>query len=184
MATKVPTDLKELASSLQILNHNAIADRNTTALQDVFNYITGGHPQSQTNINGFTFRGLPVSGSYDQNIEFDGLMGTPLKKSAQSAANVDNLEFLKGPNSVLYGQMHPGGLMNIVSKSPEEVQDIALRATGFTYDGAFNDFGDKNGGTFTVDATGPARCGKALALPARSSTPRITLPPVPAILTN
>jgi iron complex outermembrane recepter protein len=159
MATKVPTDLKELSSSLQILNQNAITDRNATTLQDIFTYITGVS-QSQTNINGFTFRGLPVSGSYDQNIEFDGLMGTPLKKSAQSAANVDNLEYLKGPNSVLYGQMHPGGLMNIVSKSPEEDAQINLRATYFTYAGAFNTPGDKNGGTFTFDATGPIDAGK------------------------
>jgi iron complex outermembrane receptor protein len=159
MATKVPTDLKDLSSSLQILNQNAITDRNATNLQDIFVYITGV-TQSQTNINGFTFRGLPVSGSYDQNIEFDGLMGTPLKKSAQSAADVEDLEFLKGPNTVLYGQMHPGGLMNIVSKSPEEEQQIDLRATFFTFDGAFNWPGDKNGATFSVDATGPIDQGK------------------------
>lgn len=154
MATKVSTPLKDLASSLQILNSNAISDREAVNLQDVFVYMTGV-TQSQSNINGFTFRGLPVSGSYDQNIEFDGLMGTPLKKSAQSAANVADLEFLKGPNSVLYGQMHPGGLMNIVTKSPEEVASIDLRATAFTYAGEFDSFGSKGGGGFTFDATGP-----------------------------
>jgi len=161
MATKVPTDLKELASSLQILNQNGIADRNAITLQDVFSYFTGV-TQNQTNINGFTFRGLPVSGSYDQNIEFDGLMGTPLKKSAQSAADVDNLEFLKGPNTVLYGQMHPGGLMNIVSKSPEAEPSTVIRVTGFTYEGAFNRQFNKNGGTFMVDTTGAVDKGQHL----------------------
>ncbi len=153
-ANKIPTNTMDLSSSLQILNKNAIADRNANSLQDIFAYLTGV-AQSQTNINGFTFRGLPVSGSYDQNIEFDGLMGTPLKKSAQSAANVDSLEFLKGPNSVLYGQMHPGGLMDIVSKSPEMVEMNDFRATYFTYAGAFNDAFDKNGGSFSIDSTGP-----------------------------
>jgi iron complex outermembrane receptor protein len=158
MATKIPTDLKDLSSSLQILNQTAISDRNANSLQDVFGYLTGVS-QSQTNINGFTFRGLPVSGSYDQNIEFDGLQGTPLKKSAQSAADVADLEFLKGPNSVLYGQMHPGGLMNIVSKSPEDVQFVDLRATYFTYAGSFNGPLNKNGGSFSLDATGPIDAG-------------------------
>ena len=153
-ANKIPTNTMDLATSLQILNKNAIADRNANSLQDIFAYLTGV-AQSQTNINGFTFRGLPVSGSYDQNIEFDGLMGTPLKKSAQSAANVDSLEFLKGPNSVLYGQMHPGGLMDIVSKSPEQVRMTDFRATYFTYAGAFNSAGNKNGGSFSIDTTGP-----------------------------
>jgi iron complex outermembrane receptor protein len=161
MAAKVPTDLKDLSSSLQILNQSAISDRNAVSLQDVFGYLTGVS-QSQTNINGFTFRGLPVSGSYDQNIEFDGLQGTPLKKSAQSAADVDNVEFLKGPNSVLYGQMHPGGLMNIVSKSPGEIQQVDLRATWFTYAGQFNGPGNKNGGSFSLDATGPIDSGNHL----------------------
>ena len=158
-ATKIPTDTKDLATSLQILNQNAIADRNATTLQDVFSYLTGV-AQSQNSINGFTFRGLPVSGSYDQNIEFDGLMGTPLKKSGQSSANVDSLEFLKGPNSVLYGQMHPGGLMNIVSKSPEQVEMTDFRATYFTYDGKFNSAFNKNGGSFSIDTTGPIDQGK------------------------
>lgn len=159
MATKIPTDLLDLSTSLQILNQNAISDRNAVTLQDVFNYLTGV-TQSQANINGFTFRGLPVSGSYDQNVEFDGLMGTPLKKGAYSAADVAELEFLKGPNSVLYGQMHPGGLMNIVSKSPDDIQSTDFRATWFTYAGTYNDFGDKNGGSFTVDTTGPIDSGK------------------------
>ena len=153
-ANKIPTNTMDLATSLQILNKNAIGDRNANSLQDVFAYLTGV-AQSQNNINGFTFRGLPVSGSYDQNIEFDGLMGTPLKKSAQSSANVDSLEFLKGPNSVLYGQMHPGGLMDIVSKSPELVTMTDLRATYFTYAGEFNNAFSKNGGSFSIDTTGP-----------------------------
>lgn len=161
MATKVPTELKDLASSLQIINSTAITDRQVTNLQDVFAYLVGVS-QSQQNINGFTFRGLPVSGSYDQNIEFDGLMGTPLKKSAQSAADVADLEFLKGPNSVLYGQMHPGGLMNIVTKSPELTPAIDLRTTWFTYAGEFNAPGNKNGGSVTLDATGPIDSGQHL----------------------
>ena len=161
MASKVATDLKDLASSLQVLNQNAIADRNANNLQDVFVYLTGV-TQSQTNINGFTFRGLPVSGSYDQNIEYDGLMGTPLKKGAQSAADVSSLEFLKGPNSVLYGQMHPGGLMNIVSKNPLSDPQIDFRATVFSYDGAFNPLGNVNGDSFSIDATGPVDAGKHL----------------------
>ena len=51
---------------------------------------------------GFTFRGFPNTGSYTQNIQFDGLQGPTLKKAATSAVNVDSMEFLKGPNGVLY----------------------------------------------------------------------------------
>lgn len=161
MASKIPMDLKDLASSLQIMNSTAITDRNAVTLVDVFGYVVGAN-QSQSNINGFTFRGFPNTGSYTQNIQFDGLMGPTLKKAATSAANVDSMEFLKGPNGVLYGQMNPGGLLNIVSKSPKEKQESYLRVTAGFYAGEFNSFGSKVTNTLSYDTTGPVGNSKHL----------------------
>ena len=154
MASKIPMELKELPSSLSIMNSTAITDRNAVTLVDVFGYVVGA-TQSQGNINGFSFRGFPNTGSYTQNIQFDGLMGATLKKAASSAANVDSLEFLKGPNGVLYGQMNPGGLLNIVTKNPKEKQESYLRVTAGVYAGEFTDFGHKVTNTFSFDTTGP-----------------------------
>jgi len=95
MATKVATNLKELSSSLQILNSNSISDRNATSLQDVYNYVIGIF-QSQGNTNGFSFRGFPNTGTFTQNLEYDGLQGGMFNHSATSAADVESLEFLKG----------------------------------------------------------------------------------------
>ncbi len=161
MATKIPMDMKELASSLQVLNANAISDRNALALPDIFNYVVGA-TQSQQNINGFSFRGFANTGSYTQNIQFDGLMGATLKKGASSSANVESLEFLKGPNGVLYGQMNPGGLLNIVSKSPKEIRQTIVRATVGTFNGGYSSFGDRLTSTFMFDTTGPLDAKKHL----------------------
>ena len=161
MATKLPMDMKEIPSSLSILNATAITDRNTVALTDVFTYVTGAS-QSQNNVNGFSFRGFPNTGSYTQNIQFDGLMGSTLQKSGTTAANVDSLEFLKGPNGVLYGQMNPGGLLNIVTKSPKEVRESSLRATIGSYAGAYSSLGDTVTKTLTFDTTGPVLSSKHL----------------------
>ena len=154
MATKVPTDIKELSSSLSILNASAISDRNAVTLTDVFGYVVGA-TSSQAAINGFSFRGFPNTGSYTQNIQFDGLMGATLKKAGSTAANVDSLEFLKGPNGVLYGQMNPGGLLNIVTKNPKAIQETTLRFTVGTFAGGFTSFASKNTETATLDTTGP-----------------------------
>jgi iron complex outermembrane receptor protein len=153
MASKIPMELKDLAASLQVMNSAAINDRNAVTLVDVFGYVVGAN-QSQSNINGFTFRGFPNTGSYTQNIQFDGLMGPTLKKAATSAVNVDSMEFLKGPNGVLYGQMNPGGLLNIVTKNPKEKQETSVRFTAGFYAGEFNDFGSKVTNTFSIDNTG------------------------------
>ncbi len=161
MATKLPMDLREIASSLSIMNATAITDRSAVTLTDVFNYVVGA-TQSQSNVNGFSFRGFPNTGSYTQNIQFDGLMGATLKKAAASAANVDSLEFLKGPNGVLYGQMNPGGLLNIVTKSPKEVRETYLRVTSGFYAGEFTNFGSTVTETASLDTTGPAFDSKHL----------------------
>lgn len=161
MAAKIPLDLKEIASSLQILNATAINDRSAISLQDVFNYVVGA-TQSQGNINGFTFRGFSNTGTFTQNIQFDGLQGPTLKKGGMSSSNVERLEFLKGPNSVLYGLMKPGGLMNIVSKNPLENRQTRVRVTFATYAGEFSSFGDRLLNTASIDTTGAVDQGKHL----------------------
>jgi iron complex outermembrane receptor protein len=174
MATKVPTDMKEIASSLQVLNASAIGDRNAQTLPDIFSYVVGA-TQSQNAVNGFSFRGFPNTGTFTQNIQFDGLMGATLKKGASSSADVDNLQFLKGPNSVLYGQMNPGGLLNIVTKSPLETQQGSLRLTVATYAGNYSSFGSKVLTEDSLDLTGPIdRAGHLLyrlVIDASSSPP-------------
>jgi iron complex outermembrane receptor protein len=154
MASKLPMDTKELASSLSILNASAITDRNAVVLTDVVAYVVGA-TASQNSVNGFSFRGFPNTGSYTQNIQYDGLMGATLKKGGASASNVDSLEFLKGPNGVLYGQMNPGGLLNIVTKNPKEISETTVRTTVATFAGKFNNFGDKTNETISLDTTGP-----------------------------
>lgn len=154
MASKLPMDIRELPSSLSIINASAINDRNAVILTDVVPYVVGA-TASQSSVNGFSFRGFPNTGSYTQNIQYDGLMGATLKKGGSSASNVDSLEFLKGPNGVLYGQMNPGGLLNIVTKSPKETRELNVRTTVGTFAGEFNSFGDKTTSTFSIDSTGP-----------------------------
>ncbi len=154
MATKIPMDLKELSSSLSILNQTAIQDRDAVTLTDVTNYVTGA-TASQASANGFSFRGFANTGSYTQNIQIDGLQGTTLKKGGTTTANVDSIEFLKGPNIVLYGQMNPGGLMNVVTKSPMETEQTDFRFTVGTFAGQFDAPGAKQTTTVTLDNTGP-----------------------------
>ncbi len=153
MASKLPMDPKDLASSLTILNNSAIRDRKAVTLTDLVNYVTGA-TQSQNTINGFSFRGFPNTGSYTQNIEFDGLQGATLKKASLSAADVDSIEFLKGPNGVLYGQMNPGGLLNIITKSPLETTRFNVRTSLGIYAGAYSS-GAPLTPDIALDATGP-----------------------------
>ncbi|WP_171258169.1 TonB-dependent receptor plug domain-containing protein, partial [Acinetobacter baumannii] len=45
--------------------------------------------------------------------------GMPLVQGRSLNAAVDSVEVLKGPASLLYGIMDPGGIVNTISKRPE-----------------------------------------------------------------
>jgi iron complex outermembrane recepter protein len=74
--------------------------------------------------------------------------GMPLVQGRGLNATVESVEVLKGPASLLYGIMDPGGIVNTISKRPDLVQHGSITVLGSTY-------GSKNGTDATFDITGP-----------------------------
>ncbi|MGO4712354.1 TonB-dependent siderophore receptor [Bradyrhizobium sp. 2TAF24] len=75
--------------------------------------------------------------------------GMPLVQGRSFNAEVDSVEVLKGPASLLYGIMDPGGVVNTISKRPERDQYGSVTLLGSTFGGG------KNGFNGTFDLTGP-----------------------------
>jgi iron complex outermembrane recepter protein len=71
-----------------------------------------------------------------------GLGGGNLKRQV---ANLDRIEVLKGPGSVLYGRNEPGGVVNLVTKRPLATPYYSLQ----------QQFGSYDFYRTTADATGP-----------------------------
>ncbi len=74
--------------------------------------------------------------------------GMPLVQGRSLNPAVESVEVLKGPASLLYGIMDPGGIVNTISKRPELYQHGLITVLGSTY-------GTKNGADATFDITGP-----------------------------
>jgi iron complex outermembrane receptor protein len=74
--------------------------------------------------------------------------GMPLVQGRSLNPAVESVEVLKGPASLLYGIMDPGGIVNTISKRPELYQHGSISVLGSTY-------GSKNGADATFDITGP-----------------------------
>src|SRR5690606_40043730 len=73
------------------------------------------------------------AGSWGANLVLDGLRvptdgNLSWNRAAFNAWNLERVEVLKGPSSVLYGQMAPGGMVNQVSKMPRLGQEQAVQA--------------------------------------------------------
>nr|WP_321358911.1 TonB-dependent receptor [uncultured Hyphomonas sp.] len=149
-ATKTNLDLMDTPLSVTMLNETFLEDLHSERLADAYPY-TLGLSQSGTNANSFTLRGLSAS---LQNVQINGLPGLASRFGSPTSANIERVEVVKGPASVLYGLMEPGGLVNIVTKQPEEEASNTLYLTTRSYAGETSEFGDDTGASLTFDSTG------------------------------
>ncbi|KKN34079.1 hypothetical protein LCGC14_0797210 [marine sediment metagenome] len=157
-ATKTNQDLLDTPLTVNTINKAFIDDLQAETLADVYPYIVGLN-QSGNNANSVTLRGLS---SNLQNIQIDGLPGLASRFGSPSTANIERVEVLKGPASVLYGQMQPGGLINIVTKKPEEEAKNSISFSGRSYASPESGLGSDLGSTITYDTTGPLNDDKTL----------------------
>ena len=124
-----------------VITRDLLNDQQDLRIQDVIRNAGG---VNQTGGNGFFadsifLRGLEL-GSRD--FRKDGFLDpTYVPRDFQ---NVERVEILKGPASVLYGAGNPAGMVNLITKKP---LDMRFSTFGFT----FGSYGQQR---YTVDANG------------------------------
>ena len=158
-ASKIPIDIKDLPATIQVLNASFISDKLAASLDDLYPYVVGMTRESPA-AAGFTLRGYTNSATNTMinNLQTDGLPGGASRFGSPTTANVERVEVLKGPSSVLYGSMNPGGLINIVTKQPSAKSGGSFFVSAASYAG---DQGRNGSGfTTTLDSTGAVDAGK------------------------
>ncbi|WP_413692271.1 TonB-dependent siderophore receptor [Psychromonas sp. KJ10-2] len=150
-ATKSNVDPKDTPLTVNVINQQFLQDIRAESLSDAYGYTTG-LSQSGTNADSFSLRGIDTDLS---NIQVNGLPGLASRFGSPTTANVEKVEILKGPASIMYGQVQPGGLMNIITKKPQEEAAVRYDISGNSYSTGVSEFGDDNSFTGTIDATGP-----------------------------
>ncbi|WP_088241456.1 TonB-dependent receptor [Calothrix rhizosoleniae] len=115
--TRTNTLLRDIPQSIQVIPKKIIEEQQVTNLTDVLRNVSGvqqnsGDPRGQR----FQVRGFDNS-----SLLRDGFSGT-FAGSGNSGfpelANIERVEVLKGPASVLFGATEPGGVINLVTKKP------------------------------------------------------------------
>ncbi|MGO1298635.1 MAG: TonB-dependent siderophore receptor [Vibrio sp.] len=155
-ATKTDIDPLDTPNTVNVINQQFLKDIRATSLADAYGYTTG-LTRSGVNADSFTLRGMPA----DLNtIQVNGLPGLASRFGSPTTANIEQVEILKGPASIMYGQVQPGGMINIITKKPQDEASINYDISSRTYDTGVSGFGDDNGFTGTIDATGPINPSK------------------------
>lgn len=125
-ATRIDTPIKNLPFSVNAFTEDFIADIGARSLEDILNFAPGvtsaarefGTGTTKVNVRGFESdpqrNGFPSSGYID-------------------AATVARVEVVKGPASLLYGQIAPGGVVNYLSKRPSDKRSYAFEQSVGSY---------------------------------------------------
>jgi len=127
---------KDLPQSITSVGQKVIEDQNcltsTDALANVAGVSSQIYPSYADVLLGYNVRGFSatdyvyVDGLWDRSSSYTGWLG-----------NIDRIEVLKGPASVLYGNVTAGGLINYVTKKP-------LPYESFTYGVKYGSWGTKS----------------------------------------
>jgi iron complex outermembrane receptor protein len=116
-ATRIPIDLRDLPLAVQVVPEQVFEDQGATELTDILRNVSG---VSRTSSSGETDDSFVMRGFNAGSILRDGFRdGLFLERSApRETANLEQVEVLKGPSSILQGQLSPGGVINLVTKQP------------------------------------------------------------------
>lgn len=111
-ASKSDVPIKEEAQSINVVTPQTIQDYHVRSLDDALKFVSG---VSQGNTLGNTKDSVVKRGfgtNDDGSILRDGIRSV---MSHNMSATTDRIEILKGPASLLYGALEPGGLINVIS---------------------------------------------------------------------
>jgi iron complex outermembrane recepter protein len=118
-ASRFDAPIRDLPFAIQAFTQNFIEDQKPENLFDIARYSPGvtyrSNDFNEGNAN-LAIRGFPVSATKG-NIQVlrDGLNGP----SIFDFTNISRVEVVKGPSSFLYGQVAPGGIVNVITKNPQ-----------------------------------------------------------------
>lgn len=150
--TKLTLPRLETPQSISVVSRELMEDRVAIRLTDAADNVAGvraltGYGGTQS--NNYSFRGFE---SDFTGINLRNGFAEYSFLSQRDPANVERVEFLKGPSSLLYGVAEVGGLVNTVTKKPLSQHHYELGFTG----GGFGQIRP------TLDFTGPLNASRTL----------------------
>ena len=126
VVSKAEVPVFDTPNTVNILSTKLLEDRKPESLIDALYNVSG---VSQANTLGGMFDSIQkrgFGGNRDNSIMRNGLQAGPAKNFS---ATTETVEVLKGPASVLYGIQDPGGVVNIITKKPQQTPRYVIGGT-------------------------------------------------------
>lgn len=132
--TKTDTALRDIPQSIQVVSRQVLEDQQVNNLGDA---LTNVSSVQRGNTHGGSSESFVIRGFKATTYAVDGMLINPLvsrPEALRDLANVERVEVLKGPASVLYGRGNPGGLINLVTRQPSFTPEAQVKAQAGSYD--------------------------------------------------
>ncbi len=116
-ATRIDTPIRDIPQSIQVVPQQVLEDQKNVRLIDALRNVSGVFSSNSFGgtVDSFNIRGFDNAATLQNGFKQSTANGN---FSLQDPANIQQVEVLKGPASVLYGNVEPGGVVNVVTKQP------------------------------------------------------------------
>ena len=138
-ANKQEENIQEISTSISAFSETQLEDANIYLVQDLakrvpnLNFFTGG-----TNLMNFaTLRGIrsdPHNNVSAVAMYIDGIPVTSNVGFVADLFDIERVEVLRGPQGTLYGRSSIGGVINVITKKPDNTWRSKVSAQGGTED--------------------------------------------------
>ena len=137
--SKIPETIKKTAASITVVTDRQIRQMGAKNLHDVVWRVVPSF---------ISYNAFPSKYFFARNVEASRILfminGLPLYDCSSQRAgnnysvlnmdNVKRIEFIRGPGSALYGANAYSGVINIITKKPEDVNGVEVTARGGNWD--------------------------------------------------
>ncbi|MEH1843081.1 MAG: TonB-dependent siderophore receptor [Nostoc sp.] len=153
VGTRTDTPLRDIPQSIQVIPQQVLRDQNAPSFNEALRNVPGltANRGSTSEVPQFSIRGFRAAGGNDATFLRNGLRDAG-RVDTRLAPNIERIEVLLGPASVLYGIGNPGGTINIVTKQP-------LRDPFYAVDTTIGNYDFYQG---AIDLSGPLNDSKSL----------------------
>lgn len=135
-ATKTALAPMDTPQAISDIDRETLELRGVKSVSEALRYV----PAVNTELRGGAVTRLDlfnIRGFINYQNFYDGLPlmynGWNLQPQIDSIA-LEQVEVFKGPTSVLYGNIPPGGMVNLIAKSPQQEQNTDVTVTGGNFD--------------------------------------------------
>lgn len=147
-ADKRTSDVQKTATAITVITADKIEDANMDTIQDVVMSVPNLNVANSMGMAYMSFRGIPTSvatGSNPLIMYIDGVPTDTYFSMDAPLMDIERVEVLRGAQSAIYGKNAMGGVINVISRKPDNEWRAALNS----------EYGSYNAHTFSGMVSGP-----------------------------